>query len=85
MDLDCFKKIAKINYMLLPAPAKHSCFVIESRIIVHLSLGCLDKVTYLGSSAVSSHTLKTLPHIWKDAVPALCLPVEEHLVDLQFP
>lgn len=77
MDLDCFKKIAKIYYMLLPAPAKHSCFVIEWRIIVHLSLGCLDKVNYLGSSAFSSHILKTLPHISKDAVPTLYLPVED--------
>lgn len=77
MDLDGFKKIAKIYRILLPAPAKHSRLVIESRIIVHLSLGCLDKVNYLGSSAFSSHILKTLPHISKDAVPTRYLPVED--------
>lgn len=77
MDLDRFKKIAKIYCMLLPAPAKHSCLVTESRIIVHLSLGCLDKVNYLGPSAFWSHILETLPHISKDAVPALYLPGED--------
>lgn len=77
MDLDCFKKIAKIYCMLLPAPAKRSCRVIEFGIIVHLSFGCLDKVNYWGSSAFSSHTLKTLPHISKDAVPTLYLPAED--------
>lgn len=77
MDLDGLKEIAKIYCILLPAPAKHSCLVIESRIIVHLSLGCLDKVNYLGPIAFSSHILKTLPHISKDAVSTLYLPVKD--------
>lgn len=77
MDLDCFKEIAKIYRMFLPAPAKQSCLVIEPRIIVHLSLGCLDKVNYLGPNAFSSHILKTLPHISKVALSTLQLPAED--------
>lgn len=48
MDLDYFKKIAKIYCMLLPdpTPCPNVAVLTASRIIVHLSFGCLDKVNY---------------------------------------
>lgn len=71
MDLDYFKKIAKIYCMLLPdpTPCPNVAVLTASRIIVHLSFGCLDKVNYWGSNAFSSHMLKTFPRISKDAIP----------------